>query len=135
MLCTQIHIRKWSYMRWVQVTSTHKKYLHANSKTSTCKDGQLEILGDFIIDVYNNSVCVNHNLVYRFRNAHCIKKLKLIRIATPLTSEVIIVTMHTLSYTTKASTYTCSQFSHQCTILQTQLFHRSLGFWFSVYFG
>ena len=34
-------------------------------------------------------------------NAYCIKRLISIRIVTPLTSEVIIVTMHTLLYTIK----------------------------------
>ena len=63
------------------------------------------------MDVYHNSVCVNHNLVYRFRNAHCIRRLILIRIVTPLTSEGILMTMHILSYTIKASMHTCFAFN------------------------
>ena len=63
--------------------------------------------------------------MYRFRNAHCIKRLISIRIVPSLTSEAIIVTMHILLYTIKASTQACFaftsltdiQFSHQCTTL------------------
>ena len=95
----------------MQVASTHKKYLCAKSKTSTCKDKQLEILGFFNIDVYHDSVCVNHNLVKRFRNAYCIKRMILIRMVTPLISEAIKVVMHTLSYTIKASMHTCFAFN------------------------
>ena len=87
-------------------------YPHANSIRSTYKEEQLEILGDFNINIYHNSVCINHNLVYRFGNVG-IKRLILIRIVTPLTSEAIIVTMCTLSYTIKVLTLAlCSIPSH-----------------------
>ena len=87
------------------------KSTHAQAaKTTTCKDYQLEILEDFNINVYCNSVCVNYNLVYRFRNAHCIKRLIVVRIVTLLISEVIIVKMHTLLYTIKVSMHACFVF-------------------------
>ena len=52
-----------------------------------------------------------HNLVYRFRNAPCIKRLISIGIITPLILEAIIVTMHALLNTIKASMHACFVFN------------------------
>ena len=73
-------------------------------------------MGDFNTNTYHNSVHVNHNLVYRFRNAYCVKRLISIRIIIPLILEASIVTTHTLLETIKASMHACFVFHSQCSI-------------------
>ena len=65
------------------------------------------------------------------------KRLILLRIVTPLTSEVIIVTMHALLYTIMASAHTHFVFSSLTSVQfsHIQLSCRSLNFWFGLYIG
>ena len=82
------------------------------------------------MNVYHNSLCLNHSLVYRCRNAHCTKRLILIRIVIPLTSKMIIVTMHSLLDTINASMHACFlfsslisfKFSYLCTTLHIHIY-------------